>query len=462
MPVAYDIATTKAEIESFMKKHPDITSVDAIFFGMLGTTHGKRYPVSYLPKLAEGVAIPRACLVLDVRGECPDAGGYGFTDGDPDVLAHMIPGSLKIIPWGDGLTAQCLLTFCEEGNINKPLMIDPRNILSKMIDQLKKEYGLKPIVAFELEFYLIDKTRDAQGHIQPPISELTGIRDTKSILGLGNIEAFADCLDEIVRASNLQGITTTPISAEMGPGQFEINFDHHEDALLAADQALMFQRIVRSVALKHGIAATFMAKPYLDQPGNGMHMHISLWNEAGQNAFSADDGKKGSDQLFNAIGGMLAALPESMAIIAPNINSYRRYRPGVSVAVNRSWGFDNRSVAMRIPVAPSSKAWRVENRLAGADANPYLMLAAALAGMMHGFKHNIDPGKPVEGNADERDEVMPLKMHRALTLLKEGKILREYFGDYVDVYHVARETELNDFEEYISPKEHDWYLRINR
>jgi glutamine synthetase len=458
---AYDMAAAKAEIEVFMKKHPEVTAVDGIFFGMPGTTHGKRYPISYLSKLAEGVAIPRACLVLDVRGVCADAGGYGFSDGDPDALVHMIPGSLQTIPWGNGTVAQCMLTFCEDGDIKKPLMLDPRNVLAKIIDQLKSEYGLTPMVAFELEFYLVDKKRDEKGNIQLPISPLTGNPDTSSILGLGNIEAFGGCLSEIVSACTEQGIVTTPVSSEMGAGQFEINFDHHDNAMLAADQTMMFERAVRGVALKHGFAATFMAKPYLDQPGSGMHMHISLWNEQGKNAFASDCGTKANDKLLNAVGGMLAALPESMAIIAPNVNSYRRYRPGTAVAVSRSWGFDNRSVAMRIPAAPNAKAWRVENRLAGADANPYLMLAAALAGMMHGFKNKIDPGKPFEGNADKFDEAMPLKMHRALKLLKEGKILREYLGDYVDVYHTTREAELNDFEDHVSPREFDWYLRIN-
>jgi len=229
-----------------------------------------------------------------------------------------------------------------------------------------------------------------------------------------------------------------------------------------ADQTFMLQRIIRQVSLKHGCGATFMSKPVNGDAGTGMHMHVSLVDENGNNIFSANDGADASDALLHSIGGMLATLPESMLILAPNVNAFRRFEPGQCVAVSRTWGIENRTVALRVPFAAGNKhAWRIENRIAGGDANVYLMLASALAGIHYGMTNKIDPGPATDDFAEEADAGMPMTFPSALKAFKEGEILHEYLGkDYVELYSEVKRMETEAFYEHISQRELDWFLRF--
>jgi len=448
------------EVARFLEAHPETLAVDLLLADLSGVIRGKRYPIEDLPQVwRSGVSFPASVFLLDTCGRSHDPGGKGFSDGDPDAIARPLPGTLKPVPWAKRPLGQLLLTFNDSKG--DPLSFEPRNVLARTLEKIRG-LGLKPVVAFELEFYLLDKER-ANGHLpQPPISPLTGKREAGTqVYGMDQVDGFEDLLEDITQACDSQGIPTGAITAEYAPGQFEINLRHEEDPLAAADHCVLFKRVVRGVARKHGYQATFMAKPYPEEAGSGLHLHVSLYDEEGNNVFDGGS-EPASDTLRHAIGGALQLLPESMAFLAPNVNSYRRFEPNIFVPISRSWGFENRSVAMRVPIG-NGKSRRIESRVAGADANPYLALATLLAGVHHGIVNRIDPGPPHEGNAGEAfDPGLPMRPRRALELLLASKVMPDYLGaDYPRLYAACKEAEYDEFDWLISPQEYDWYLQAD-
>ncbi|MBB4266359.1 glutamine synthetase family protein [Roseospira visakhapatnamensis] len=446
-----------AEVRTFLAAHPDTVYVDGLFFDLCCVVRGKRYPVADADDLfVKGMQIPESIALLDVTGDCNDPLGRGFSDGDPDCVAMPIPGTLAVIPWGDVPSAQVMLTLrAQDGS---PALVDPRTVLDRVEARLRAD-GLFPRVAMELEFYLIDPERGAGGAPRPPISPVTRRRDLRTqVYGMADLDDFQVVLRAIEHACLLQGVPAFTASSEFAPGQFEINLKHVDSALRAADHALLLRRVVEWVAERHGFEATFMAKPYPHHAGNGMHVHMSLADAAGVNLF--DDGTDaGSAVLRHAVGGMAAAMAESMAVFAPNANSYRRFAPNLYVPVNASWGINNRSVAFRVP-AGDGGGRRIEHRVPGADANPYLVLAAILAAAHHGIARTLDPGPAVHGNACEQvDRTIPWTWRRALEALGTGRILRPALTEaYVDLYKATKWTEMEKFQAVIAPHEYDWYL----
>jgi glutamine synthetase len=335
------------EADRFLAANPDIETVDALFVDLSGVMRGKRYPIAQLGKLMDGgIAFPGSVFLLDTAGVSHDPCGLGFSDGDPDSPAVVAPGTLKRVPWSDPPGAQVLLRFLEKDG--GPFRFEPRTVAQRVLEQVHA-LGLRPVVAFELEFYLLDPNRAPDGTPQAPISPLTGQRDTDTqVYGMNEVDAYAGFLEEVRAACAVQDVPTGAISAEYAPGQFEINLQHLDDPLLAADHCVLFKRIVKGVARRHGLQATFMAKPYAENTGSGLHLHTSLLDKNGKNVF--DGGKqRASATLKHALGGILAQMPDAMGIYAPNVNSYRRFKPNLFVAVRRSWDFENRSVALRIP-----------------------------------------------------------------------------------------------------------------
>jgi len=452
--------TTVQTAAKFLTAHPETEVVDVFYADLCGLVRGKRYPVDQLDKvLKDGLATTGSALLLDTLGECHNPEGLGFSDGDPDCQLKVIPGTLVPAPWTRKPSAQAMVTFVNTDGT--PYEYEPRNILAGVVERLRK-MKLFPVVAFELEFYLIDRERQADGTPQPPISELTGRRlSGTQVYSVGEVEAFAEFFQDVETACTAQGIETGAITAEYAPGQFEINLQHLDDPMKAADQCVMFKRIVKGVALTHGFEATFMAKPHLDVSGNGLHMHCSLWDGAGRNIFAAKNEEAG-ETLRHAIGGILDLMPDSMGFLAPNVNSYRRFIPNIYVPVSRSWGVENRSVALRIPLG-DGKSKRIEHRIAGADANPYLALATMLAGIHHGITNKIDPGEAQDGNAgSETDPGIPFRMLRALERLNDSKVLKDYLSEpYVRTYVSCKMAELAKFESVISRAEYEWYLQTD-
>ena len=441
-----------------LAEHPDTKWVDVIYADLSGVVRGKRYPVAQLGKLLSGtMGMPGSVFLLDTAGASHDPCGYGFTDGDPDSPVRVDPATLKPVPWAEVPTAQALLRFYEKDG--SPFRFEPHTVAGRILARFA-ELKLRPVVAFELEFYLVDRQRAQGGAPQPPISPVTGARDRETqVYAMNDVDAYAAVLQDVADACAAQDIPCGAISSEYAPGQFEINLQHLDDPLTAADHAVLFKRAVKGVARRHGMQATFMAKPYPDQAGSGLHLHVSLVDQAGRNVF--DGGRKpASQRLLHAIGGILDLMPESMALLCPNVNSYRRFKPNIFTPLRRCWGYENRSVALRVPLG-EGKARRIEHRIAGADANPYLVLATLLAGVHHGLSKKIDPGPPFEGNAGYAyDPDVPFRPRRALERLQAGGALTGYLGeDYAQAYAACKLAELDSFESEISDKEYAWYLQ---
>lgn len=444
-----------AEFDAFLAAHPGVERFDGFAFDLNGIERGKRYTKAAARGVFRaGAQMTCSNFLLDASGAVTDAGGHGFSDGDPDGLAHVVPGSLRIAPWANRPTAQFQMMMAPAQDDGRD--VDPRLLLSRAIERLA-ELDLTPVVAFEIEFYLIRPRLDRNGRPQPPKGLMSGrLEDSPQVYSLELLADFEPLIDDIMEAAARQGLPMTVASTEYGRGQFEANLRHGKDALFAADQCLLTRRLIRGVAARHGLRASFMAKPSLNDAGNGMHVNLSLLDAEGRNVFHGMGGP--SPVMRYAIGGMLEALPESVAIFAPNRNAFRRFAPNQFVPVAANWGIANRSVAIRAMLGDQASQ-RLEHRFASSDANPYLTLAAILIAVRHGIEGKSDPGAPVEGNAGGViDPRLPLRIDPALEKLKTATILSAVLGDYPLLYREAKLKELMRLRNEITPREYRWYL----
>ncbi len=459
-PPAPDAADARArleELDRFLKAHPETEFLDPLVADLCGTFRTKRTPVAQAAKVFDhGVEMPYALHLIDVTGDSCDPLGIGIGNGAPDGTAVPIPGTLTPVPWVDRPGAQVLLTFYESDG--HPSRADPRWVLDGVLARYRAA-GLRPVAAIEYEFYLIDPARDAEGRPQPPLRPGGGGRESGNQPYLvDDLDLYGAILGEIRETCRVQGIRATTAISEFAPGQFEINLQHGDDILRVADEAVLFRRVVKAVARRQGLAATFMPKPYPQQTGSGLHVHVSLLDEAGRNLF--DDGSaSGSAVLRAAIAGMAATMREAMLLFAPSFTSFRRFAANAFVPVNATWGVNNRSVAFRVPSGPA-EARRIEHRIAGADAHPYLVLAAVLAGALHGIEGRLDPGPPATGNAcTEIDPTLPLTVPAALQALRSAALLPDWLGrDYLDLYAAVKEGEYAKFMGETFAREYAWYL----
>ena len=447
----------RIEFEALVQRHPGLESVDAVLVDICGAIRGKRLPIADAHRLFEtGMQLPKSVYLMDAKGEMVNPFGRGFGDGDPDGTAWPVPGTICCV-WGEGpKRAQMLTTMRNEDGT--PTAGEPRAALETALDRFA-DLQLTPVVALELEFYLIDRARDSEGSPQTPLNPRTGIRERdNAVYSIDDLDRYRVFLTALNEAARIQNVPVSAASSEYAPGQFEINLHHQTDARIAADHAVLLKQIVREAARATGFEATFMAKPYPERIGSGLHIHASIVDEAGNNIF--DDGSaEGSDRLRHAIGGLQALMPESMALFAPSVNSYRRFQPDMFAPVNRRWGVNNRSAGLRIPVSPG-EARRVEHRVSGADANPYFALAAVLAGLHHGLVNKLDPGPAATGNVSrEPDLALPFTIDDALTRLAAATVLESYLGqETVSLYGETKRLEVARFRKIISPAEYDWYL----
>ncbi|HEV7631985.1 MAG TPA: glutamine synthetase family protein, partial [Steroidobacteraceae bacterium] len=368
----------QAELSRFLSDRPELRFIDLVLHDLNGVDRGKRIDVASSAAVFErGLMLPGSLFALDVRGGTVQETGLGFDEGDADRPCRPLPGTLFDVPWLDHQVAQAQLTMHEADG--SPFFADPRHQLAAVLARLDA-LGLTPTIAVELEFYLLDLQRDARGMPQPPRGPLTGRREFRAqINSMSDLDEYSALLADIDTVCHGQAVPATTALAEYGPGQFEVNLAHGPDALAACDQAVRFRRIVRSVARRHGRDATFMAKPYRDMAGSGLHVHISLLDREGHNVF-ADPRPEGSDALRQAIAGCLATMADGMAVFAPHANSWRRFRPDAYVPVTADWSINNRGTALRVPLSDAANR-RLEHRVAGADANIYLVVAWILAGV---------------------------------------------------------------------------------
>ncbi len=449
---------TSEELVRFLEEHPETSHLDVLIIDLCGNAIGKRVPASAMPSVFDqGTPVCAAMQLVDVMGNTADPMGYGFSDGDPDAFARPVAGTLKPIPWLGGHKSQVLCEFAGARD-GAPLWYEPRQVLKRVI---KKFAGLdlRPRLAVELEFYLLDPQRDEGGAPRPAASPRSGLPETSGkVLSLDKLDEFDAVLGEIERACQLQGIPTTSMISEYGAGQFEINLQHQDDPLLAADHAALLRRAVTGVCRSLGYDATFMSKPFAEESGSGMHIHVSLLDADGENVFDAE--QAGSDSMLaRAVGGLQATMAEAMALFAPNLNVYRRFKPDEFTPVTTDWGDNNRSVAFRIPPSDAASR-RIEHRVAGAEANPYLVVAAVLAGIHHGIAHGLDAGDKHAGNAGaEVDPELPLSLWQAIPALRNARLLPEYFGsDYLEIYADVKQAEFDAFMAAIHEREYAWYL----
>ena len=434
-----------------------IEFIDAVLPDLCGTLRGKRFPISESQHLFEhGMPIPHSLYLMDAHGEMTNAFGRGFSDGDPDGTAWPLPGTFSRV-WAKGPPRmQMLMTLRDRRGAPDPG--EPRAALERVLERFA-ELGLCPVAALELEFYLIDRARLDHGAPQPPLDPRSGTRERAvSVFGLDDLDRYEGFLTALTTAARVQEVPLSAASKEYAAGQFEANLKHQRDAVAAADHAIYLKQIVKEAARAEGFEATFMPKPYLERSGCGLHIHLSILDGDGRNVFTGAD-ETGSDLLRNAIGGMQALMPESMAIFAPCQNSYRRFQPDMFAPVNRSWGYNNRSTGMRIP-AGAPEARRIEHRVAGADANPYLALAAVLAGAHHGLLKKLDPGVPVTGNVSkDPDRELPFTIDAALLKLGKAETLPAYLGEEtLALYRETKRIETERLRRTIPPVEYDWYL----
>jgi glutamine synthetase len=447
------------EFETFLQQEPDTRYLELLAADMNGILRGKRDPVDEVTKVyRNGLNWCAATVCLDTKGSTFETVPMGGADGDPDVRAHIVPGTLVPVPWARTPSAQAMVELYNfDGS---PYYLDCRQVLRNALKPLT-DMGLKPVLAAELEFYLVEHDGS---DFQPRMPRIPGSelpQDGIQYAMMEDLEDVDDFLADLDFFCSEQNIPAGAALAEFAPGQFEVNLQHVDDPLRACEHAVMLKRAVKAAARKNGLAATFMAKPFAGIPGSGMHVHISLLDQDGNNVFAGQcsDGEF-SETLRHAIGGLSATMSESMAIFAPNANSYRRYVRGAFVPCTPNWGVNHRGLALRIPLSSPANN-RVEVRVAGADANPYLAIAAILAGMHHGISQKCDPGRMIQ-QREEIEEIitLPTTWPESLTAFEQGKILPAYLGEeFANIFARCRREESNSFQTEVSNRDYEWYLR---
>ncbi len=432
--------------------------IDLILPDMNGLLRGKRVTRDALDKVYQnGVCLPMSLIGTDVTGNTVEETGLGYDIGDEDRICRPIPGTLRPIPWQGKPMAQCLIQM-EDGQ-GGLFEANPREVLKRVVDRYKAR-GLTPVVAVELEFYLLDAELTIEGRPQTSINPATGRRNTTtqvySMEDLNDYQGFTDAINDACRKQRIPADTAV---AEYAPGQFEINLKHRSDAVQACDDAVMLKRAIKAVASKQGLLASFMAKPFADQAGSGTHIHVSVLDKNGQNIFACTPDAP-AETLKHAVAGLQRTSTDCMLMFAPHANSYRRFVLNAFVPLNDCWGFNNRTVAMRIPHSDPANI-RIEHRIAGADANPYLVTAAVLAGMLDGLENGGDPGPAIVGNAYEQTEMRELFWRDTLRDFMNSDFVASTFGEkFRHVFGQQKLKELRSFQREVTTLEIDWYLRL--
>ena len=446
--------TAQKTFETFFENNPNIEFIDCFLHDLNGLQRGKRVPAqSWQKLLTEGVELPASMFVSEINGETILSTGRGFNDADPDMHCIPIPNTIRLLPWSNGTRAQVMLEMMDVNN--DKYFMNPRTRLDSILKQFE-ELGLKAVLAIELEFYIIGADSIEQPLL--PLSKQTGLPiKAGQVYHIDTLLEFENFLQDMEEGARLFEIPTTTITSEYSPGQFEINLKHTDNIDQACIDSMLLKKLVKLAAGKNSYQSTFMSKPYVEHNGSGMHIHVSLYDNQGKNVF------QDQETLHKAIGGLIAASNESMLYFAPHANSYRRYMddPNSYVPIRASWGKNNRSVALRIPNS-LPEATRIEHRIAGADANPWLCSAALLAGIHYGLTNQIQP--PAEGqgytNNNPAFHLLPKTWESALNHHAESKIIQEYFTkDFHRAFHEVKNYEHNQFQEYITPKEYEWYMK---
>ncbi|MCB8879476.1 glutamine synthetase [Acidisoma cellulosilytica] len=439
------------------KKSEGGAIVEAFVVDGNGVPRGKWVPAEKLSDVSDkGVLIPRSVFAQDIWGRDADEAGLAWGTGDPDGLCKPVEGSVLPISWLSRRATQVMLRMVDTDG--SPYFADPRTVLENVLERFKLA-GLTPVVATELEFYFIQPEELAGAKPRPYGADAEGWKGwAQNVLSLDELHAYDAIFADIARYANEQNIPLDGMVRENGPDQYELNFTHTDDVVRAADWTVMMKRIVKGAARRHGMDATFMAKPYGGLAGCGMHTHLSLLDRAGANIFVAD-GHEAGGKLRQVVGGMLNTMKDSMLVLAPHANSYRRLTPATHAPTRLSWGIDNRTAAIR--VIEAGLATRVEHRVAGTDTNPYLTLAIILSAALHGLETAAEPPEPMGGEHSQSGaETLPATWDEALARFEASPFIEKAFGKrYQHVFACVKRQEIAEFREHVTEFEYDAYLR---
>ena len=440
------------DLQDFLEKHPDIEVFEVMLPDIAGGLRGKWVTRDKMEKvMAGGLKLPLSALAFDIWGR--DVEAWVFDSGDGDGRCEADIRTLAPVPWAARPTGQVLMSLREVDG--RPCGYDPRFMVRQLMARFAA-HGLTPVLASEMEFYLFSGREDALGRpVHTQSDRLGGALGSGQTYGIDTMGGMSELMHAIRDACIAQRLPIDTLIKESAPSQYEINLYHCADALLAADQAVMLQRVIRGVAGRHGLKATFMAKPFGELAGNGMHVHCSLLDEAGNNVFDDATGR-GTDLLRRAIAGCLDTLGDAMLLFAPNLNSYRRFQRGTHAPLAPSWGYENRTVAIRVP-ADAPAATRIEHRVAGADGHPHLVIAAILAGMLYGIENELEAPEPLDGNAYEQlPPSLPRYWPDALAKFADSDFVAQYLGsEFQRVYTLLKQQEVDEFDRQVTPLEYD-------
>lgn len=439
------------KLEQFIREHK-ITEVECLIPDMSGIARGKIIPAEKLLRILRerGMPIPESIFVQTVTGDYPEDDLISPTRGD----VYMKPDeeTLRLVPWYQEPTAQviCDAFYADD----TPVVLSSRQLLKKIIGEYNKR-GWSPVVAPELEFYLVSVNTDPDIPLQPPVGRSGRKESGRQAYGIDAVNEFDPIFEDVYDYCEQQNIDVDTLSHEAGAAQLEVNFNHG-DPVEVADQAFLFKRTAREVAMRHGVYATFMAQPMQTEPGSAMHIHQSVVDlKTGKNIFATDDGA--DTPLFrHYASGLQRYLPAAFPLFAPNVNSYRRFgHKETDSPINVEWGVDNRTAGLRVPVSKPENR-RIENRLPGADGNPYLSITATLACGLLGMIEGQDPIEQIKGSAYKKGHSLPTHQHDALKKFKNSKPLVELLGDnFAKVLIAIKETEFKAYNAVISSWERE-------
>jgi len=446
-------------LEQFLQTHPEIEIFEVILHDLNGIHRGKWLPREQIHKLFQGgYKMPQSTCSLDSWGR--DLQQLVKATGDTDGICTPHPQTLAVVPWASRPTAQIVVSMLSpDGQSDYPA--DPRVVLQQVVERYTK-LGLTPVVASEMEFHLLEIDRDQFArpqHTQRAVDGSPALGG--ATYGLEAMREMAPLMDAISSAASRQNLPVDSLISEFGASQCEINLHHQDSALRACDQASMLRRAIRAVSQQQAKQASFMAKPFAEDVGNGMHIHFSLIDNNGNNVFN-NGTPEGSELLHQAVAGCLENMADSIGIFAPNINSYRRLVPGCYAPTAPNWGYENRTTALRIP-AGEGHAMRIEHRVAGADANVYLTVAAILAAALHGIENKLLPPDAIAGDAGElalgTEQQLPRFWGDALHQFEQSEFIGNYLGEeFKAVYAQSKHQEKAEFDSRVTLLEYDAYL----
>ena len=450
-------APAKEQQENELKrwlKDMRITEVECLVPDITGNARGKIVPAAKFSH-DYGTRLPEGIFVTTVTGDYPDDYYELVSPSDSDMYLRPDPGTRRVVPWATDPTAQVIHDcYTRDG---RPHELAPRNVLRRVL-ALYEGLGLKPIVAPEVEFFLVQKNTDPDFPLQPPAGRSGRPETARQSYSIDAVNEFDPILDLMYDYAEAMELDVDTLIHESGAAQLEVNFEH-ADPLSRADQVFLFKRTMREAALRHGIYATFLAKPMSNEPGSAMHLHQSLVDaETGENVFAGAKPGEHSETFMHYLGGLQKYVPAAMAFFAPNVNSYRRLLLGEVAPVNTEWGYDNRTCGLRVPMDTPENS-RVESRFAGSDANPYLAIAATLACGYLGIRERLMPSEPLITSAQDKGFLLPRSLGEALTALRECEEMESLLGArFVNAYIKVKEKEYETFFRVISSWEREFLL----